>query len=78
MISKVYVMRDRKAGFYGTPFFSQNDATATRDFFGFCRMPQNEYLADDLELYYVGEFDSESGEITSLRKPVFLTVCSNE
>lgn len=74
MISKMYVIRDRKGGFYGTPFCSQNDDTAARDFLGFCRMPQNEYLADDLELFYVGDFDSESGEITSPGKPVYMSV----
>lgn len=72
MITKLYTIRDRKSGIYGTPFGSFNDDTAIRDFKGFCNQAQNVYLADDLELYYVGYFESDTGEVLGSDKPEFL------
>lgn len=75
MIINAYSIYDRKSGIYGNPFFSQNDETAKRDFNAFCSMPQNTYLASDLELYAVCSFESETGEVNTndCHKPVFLT-----
>ena len=64
MISKLYSIRDRKAEFYGTPFASVSDVTAQRDFFAYCKMPNNAYISGDLELYYVGEIESLNGIVT--------------
>lgn len=72
MITKLYTIRDRKSGIYGTPFGSYNHDTAIRDFRGFCQQASNVYLADDLELYYLGTFDSDSGALTGVDKPEFL------
>ena len=69
----LYSIYDRKSGNYGTPFSSYNDDTAQRDFLGFCGEVANKYLADDLELYKVGQFESSSGEVFSVdNKPEFL------
>ena len=74
MINKLYSMRDRKSGMYGVPFASFNDETAKRDFNAFCKQPQNVYLASDMELYYLGEFETTTGELKSIEnKPYFLT-----
>lgn len=75
MIINAYSIYDRKSGIYGNPFFSQNDETAKRDFTAFCAMPQNSYIAPDLELYAVCSFDSSTGEVMvgDIGKPVFLT-----
>ncbi|QXP45050.1 nonstructural protein [Microvirus mar16] len=78
MITKIYTIYDRKSGIYGNPFFSQNDACAERDFKAFCAMPQNSYLAEDLELYDLGKFDSDTGEIVGWTKPEFLTGYANQ
>lgn len=72
MKSKLYTMRDRKSGIYGTPFASYNHATAQRDFKSFCSMSQNQYLSGDMELYYIGEFESDTGEIYADVKPEFI------
>ena len=77
MITKLYTIRDRKSGIYGTPFGSFNHDTAIRDFHSFCKQVQNEYLAEDLELYYVGEFESNTGEMKSKEKAEFLVQFSN-
>lgn len=54
-------------------FASFNDDTAKRDFFGFCGQVQNQYLAEDLELYYLGEFEANTGEVfIENDKPVFV------
>ncbi len=71
MLVKLYTMRDRISGMYGNPYVSHNDKTAMRDFDAFCRLPQNQYLSPDMELYSLGEFNSETGEI-SYEKPVFI------
>lgn len=72
MITKLYTIRDRKSCMYGSPFGSYNNDTAIRDFQGFCNQVQNQYLADDLELYYIGSFDSDFGCIQGPDKPEFL------
>lgn len=73
MKTNLYTIRDRKAGTYGTPFGSYNHETAIRDFKGFCSQVQNHYIADDLELYFVGEFNSATGEVSMNKdKPEFI------
>lgn len=71
MLTNLYTMRDRKSGIYGNPFVSYNDKCAIRDFDAFCNLQQNSYLADDMELYKLGTFESDTGEIISY-KPEFL------
>lgn len=68
----MYSIRDRKAGIYGAPFMAQNDEVAKRDFVGFCSHPQNAYLANDMELYKMGEFESDTGEVIGEPKPLFI------
>lgn len=73
MKTNLYTIRDRKASTYGTPFASFNHETAIRDFKGFCAQAQNVYLAPDLELYFIGTFESETGEVNMAHdKPEFL------
>lgn len=71
MKSNLYTMRDRLSGTYGSPFTSVNDASAKRDFNAFCKLPQNQYLSGDMELYKLGEFESDTGEIISY-KPEYI------
>lgn len=75
MVNKLYSMRDRKSGMYGAPFASFNHETAKRDFIAFCNQPANIYLRDDMELYYLGEFETTTGELVSIeKKPEFICV----
>lgn len=57
----IYLIRDNKSGLYSTIHFSPNDDTARRQF----RYDFRDYpFRADLELYRVGQFDPESGQIT--------------
>lgn len=75
MLVKMFTMRDRKSAMYGNPFVSHNEQTAKRDFNAFCRLPENQYLSGDMELYSLGTFDSDTGELISY-KPEF--ICGGE
>lgn len=72
MVSRVYSIRDRKSGLYGTPFFSVNDECATRDFKRICNSEVNEFIAEDLELFYLGEFNNETGVVEGEDNAMFL------
>ena len=58
----LYTMKDNLSGMYGSPFVSYNEATAKREFEAYCKLPQNKYLAPNMELYFIGGFDSSTGE----------------
>lgn len=74
MTYKAYTIRDRKANIYSLPFFSFNDETAQRDFRIKLKDPANINFADDMELYYIGDIDIKTGEITGCGKPVFIDI----
>lgn len=70
---KIYSVYDRVTQIYNTPWFAHNHGDARRAF-------NNAYYkspyADDMQLYYLGEFDEEGGVISSTSKPDF--VCNYE
>lgn len=66
MIYKLYSIRDIKANSYSEPFTAPNDEVAVRKYAYL--MSKSEMIADDTELYVVGEFDFERGEIVSYEK----------
>lgn len=59
MAVKYYVIRDVKANEFGDLIFARNDDVAKRIFGQI--LSKNPYLSDDLQLYYVGEFDNVYG-----------------
>ncbi len=63
MLVNLYSIRDRKAGFL-LPTHDINDETAQRNFAFAVQSGNQMYLAfpDDYDLYYVGQFDTDSGE----------------
>ncbi len=67
MISKIYAIKDTKIGFTA-PFVMQNDAVAVRAFSGMAQAQQpnqvNTY-PDDKELWTMGEYNDQTGEITA-------------
>lgn len=63
MIYEVYSVFDRVLGLYQDPFLSINVGSAVRRFKAMC---QNNYIAPDLVLYRLGQFDSKSCGITLL------------
>ena len=67
----VYLMFDKKAGLYSSPFISQNDETAKRTFLTMCAQGYKGFV-DDLELYKTAVYDCVRGTIEGLEKPEFL------
>lgn len=60
---KVFSIRDTKAEVFNPPFFKSTHGEAERDFRSLCNDPKsmpNKY-PDDFELYYVGDFDDQTG-----------------
>lgn len=68
---KIYTMRDRKSNLFANPFVSHNDKTAVREFDYICNRPENAHMAEDVELYSIGDFNVDTGEITAY-KPEFI------
>lgn len=71
MILKIYSVFDSKAVFFGQPFFDPNlnDGSAIRNFSDAVNdgsNPNNMWHKhpEDYSLFYIGDFDSTSGELT--------------
>lgn len=70
---KLYSIYDRVSGLYSVPFCMQNDGVAKRNFPYICQNdPQYKMFPDDLELYYIGIYDTSTGSIFPVDKPVFV------
>lgn len=72
MEQRLYSIRDRKSG-YLPPVVDVNDETAKRNFAFAIQRGDSMYLAfpDDYDLYFVGTYETESGEITPCN-PLFV------
>ena len=64
---KIYSIKDTKIG-YMQPFYQNNEAVAVRNLSNAVNSPQlnniNQNL-EDMELWQLGAFDDQTGEITS-------------
>lgn len=67
---KIYTMYDRVVGQYGNPFFAINEADCIRRL-GYSQK-DNPFFAD-LDLYYIGDYDIDTGAIVPVEKPVFVS-----
>lgn len=63
MIKGLYCVRDVKAGNYWPPVAHVNDDVAKREFAMLATSPDVAYLANDLQLYKVGEFNNLTAEV---------------
>lgn len=70
MIYEIYAIYDKKAGLFGTPIFQINIETAKR-YYNYLMTKQTDLDPLDLDLYYVGKYNSTTGEIVSC-KPEFV------
>jgi hypothetical protein len=63
---KIYSVRDSKAKAYMRPFFVQSDEVAIRAIKQAMFDPESEFyrFAEDYSVWYIGEFDDKTGEIT--------------
>lgn len=79
MKRKIFAVYDVKAQAYATPFLYNHKPEAIRAFMTASNDPQtnlNKYPAD-YKLYYLGEFDDQSGKYTSLNIPEYLNTASD-
>lgn len=68
----LYCVRDRKSGLYATPFTAINHECAKRDFRLYGKSsPNNIAIFPDLELYYIGDYNAQTGELSGVA-PEFL------
>jgi len=75
---KLFSVYDRKAGTYGQVFSLQTRGVAMRTFQTWVQDP-NSFFAkfpDDFELYEIGEFDVQTGDMISI-KPDFVVRASD-
>lgn len=70
MLYGSFVIYDRVAGVYAEPFLANNVAAAQRKFNSF--LSGAPMVADDCELYHIGDFDNITGVMTGFEKPVFI------
>ena len=68
MIKTYYSIYDKKSKFYSTPFQQVNDAVAIRQFTNLLADQSLEPSKnpEDYQLFTIGKFDDESGELTSM------------
>lgn len=67
MISGVYALKDVKVGFW-KPFTQPNDAVALREFDNLVNASNDSFIVQnyaDLELYKLGEFNDETGVLST-------------
>ena len=75
-MTHLYQIKDAKAGFIGAPFKQPNNGFAIRSFAE--TVNQDAFIsahAEDYQLFYIGEQDENTAEITS--NVVFLENASN-
>lgn len=70
MIMKMFTVYDMKAEFFGQPFFEQEEASAIRSFgdaVNDSSNPANQWNKhpEDFQLYLIGAFDNETGNVES-------------
>ena len=66
---RIFTVYDRVTQVYGMPWYAHNNGDAKRAFNnGYKASP----YADDMQLYYIGEFNEEDGTIMPTSKPDFV------
>ena len=79
MTKRLYSLRDNRLGLFAQPIISHNDAVAIRQFGDIVQDEKMGLIAqhpDDFALYYLGDFDDETGSFASV-EPVCLAFGSD-
>lgn len=65
MLTRMYVIKDTKAGVFNTPFFQHTHGTAERAFQDLINDSQSSVNKhpEDYDLYYLGTYDDLSGSV---------------
>lgn len=76
---KVFSVRDSKAGVYNTPFFQHQIGEAERTFRKLVNDNQSmiSQFPDDYDLYYLGDYDDQTGVINALQTPQHIVKAVN-
>lgn len=72
---KMFSIRDAKAEAFNNPFFKHTHGEAERDFHQACQDDKsmlNKY-PEDYDLYFVGTYDTNTGQIVPLDTPQHMT-----
>lgn len=71
MIRKTYSVFDSKAKAYLSPFYSTTEGVATRMFSAAVEDAAHDFhkFAEDYTLFYLGDFDEETGKFTQPATP---------
>ena len=66
MKQKIYAVKDIVAEEFQPPFFLKNDALAIKEFGKACENKETQWYQhpSDYSMYYLGEFDTETGTLT--------------
>lgn len=74
MIYRCYSVKDLKAAAFAPPFFLGRDEVAVRTFSDAIKDPTHpmHQHPGDYELYYLGEFNDETGQLQGANTPQFL------
>lgn len=73
-VQKMFSIHDQKGEIFHPPFFKNTPGEAERDFRTAVKDPSsnlNKY-PEDFNLYYVGDYDTQTGKITPLNAPVHM------
>lgn len=68
---KAFTIRDTKGEVYNTPFFQKTHGEAERSFKSLLHDNQSMVAKypEDYDLYYIGEYDDQSGQLLGLDTP---------
>lgn len=68
---KIYSIRDAKGQIFNTPFYQRTHGEAERNFRTVANDPKSTIAQypEDYDLYYMGEFDDQSGKFLALDTP---------
>lgn len=72
---KAFSIRDQKGEIFHTPFFKKTHGEAERDFAQLVKDGQSTIskFPEDFDLYYVGDYDDQTGLFKSLDTPRHVT-----
>lgn len=75
MMLKMFAIRDSKAEAFKQPYFCHTHGEAERSFTQLVRDPQSvvSQYPDDFDLYFLGEYNDQTGVIKSLETPQHIT-----
>lgn len=79
MLLKIYSIRDTKGEIYNTPFYQRTHGEAERNFKTVASDLKStiSQFPEDYDLYYLGEYDDQTGKIKSLDTPQHITKAIN-